>query len=275
MVRCIPLLALAVASVFATPAFAEQVTVSYQGVVTRSSGAQPGPFAVGQEITVSYTVETTAADIDPNPESGVFQGGMVALRITIPAAGVDAQVGPGTVQTFDNANGGTSDQVFFYGNATGGSLLGMPLTRAEVDFIDDEAGPAGFPIMLTSDAIPTQPLATLDSFAILYTDAGYTFVNFIVEPDEPTPAEQVEEGRGLVAGLVGDGRLHAGLGSALDSKLGDILIAIEAGNTALACDTLRAFNNQVNALHRARRIDDATAAELREFAGSLAGALGC
>ena len=177
------------ASAFAAPALAEQVTLSYQGVVTNSSGAQSAPFAAGQEITVSYTVETTAADSDPNPGNGVFHGGLVALSISIPAAGLDAQVGSGTVQTFDNEPANNSDQAFFYGDATSGSLLGMPLTRAEVDFLDFEAGPGGFPIMLSSQDIPTDPLVSNDSFAILYTSAGYTFVNFLVPvPDGVDPS---------------------------------------------------------------------------------------
>lgn len=275
MVRRNPLLALALASAFAAPAFAEQVTVSYSGVVTNASGDQAAPFSPGQEITVSYTVETTAADVDPNPAYGVFQGGLVALRITIPAAGVDAQVGTGAVQTFDNIVDTNSDQVFFYGNATAGSLLGLPLTRAEVDFLDFEAGPGGFPIMISSQAIPTEPLVSNDSFAILYTDAGYTFVNFLVEPDEPTPTELVEDGRGLLQDLVDAGRLRAGLGSALDSKLAGVLAGIDSGNTARACGSLRAFGNQVNALERGRQIDAATAAELRAVADALADALGC
>lgn len=275
MARRTSLLALALASAFAAPAFAEQVTISYQGVVTNSSGAQPAPFAAGQEITVSYTVETSAADSDPNPANGVFHGGLVALRITIPAAGVDAQVGTGTVQTFDNDAGTNSDQVFFYGNATAGSLEGMPLTRAEVDFLDFDAGPGGFPIMISSQDIPTDPLVSNDSFAILYTSAGYTFVNFLVEPDAPTPAELVVDGRDLLQDLVTDGRLRAGLGSALDSKLADVQAAIDAGDTAAACSALRPFRNQVNALQRSRQIDAATAAELHATADAISAALGC
>lgn len=275
MARGIPLLALALASVFASPAFAEQVTISYQGVVTRSSGPQSAPFAAGQEITVSYTVETTAADIDPNPGNGVFHGGLVALRIAIPAAGVDARVGAGTVQTFDNDVGSNSDQVFFYGSATAGSLEGMPLTWAEVDFLDFDAGPGGFPIMISGQDIPTNPLVSNDSFAILYTDAGYTFVDFLVEPDAPTPAELVEDGRVLLQELVFDGRLRAGLGSALDSKLASVLAAIDAGDSSTACGSLRSFRNQVNALQRSGQVDAATAAELHAAADELSGALGC
>lgn len=275
MARRFPLLALALASVVAAPAFAEQVTHSYQGVVTRSSGPQSALFVAGQDVTVSYTVETTATDSDPNPDYGVYHGGLVALRITIPAVGVDAEVGTGTVQTFDNIVDTNSDQVFFYGNATAGSVGGLPLARAEVDFLDFDAGPGGFPIMISSQDIPTDALVTDDSFAIFYTDAGTTFVNFLVEPDEPTPAELVEDGRDLLQDLVSDGRLRAGLGSALDSKLANVQAAIDAGDTAAACGALRPFRNQVNALLRARQIDAATAAELHATADAISAALGC
>ena len=249
MARRIPLLALALASAFAAPAFAEQVTVSYQGVVTNSSGPQSVLFVAGQEVTVSYTVETTAADSDPNPDYGVYHGGLVALRVTIPAVGVDAEVGTGTVQTFDNIVDTNSDQAFFYGNALAGNVDGL--------------------------AIPTDPLVTDDSFAIFRTAAGTTFVNFVVEPDEPTPAELVEDASDVVQDLVDDGRLRTGNGRALDSKLASVLAAIDAGDTATACGSLRAFQNQVNALERSRRIDAASAAELRAAADAIGDALGC
>ena len=159
MARRIPLLALALASAFAAPAFAEQVTVSYQGVVTNSSGPQSVLFVAGQEVTVSYTVETTAADSDPNPDYGVYHGGLVALRVTIPAVGVDAEVGTGTVQTFDNIVDTNSDQAFFFGNALAGNVDGLAINSAEVDFLDFHDGP-GLPLMLSGEAIPTDPLVT-------------------------------------------------------------------------------------------------------------------
>ena len=126
-----------------------------------------------------------------------------------------------------------------------GVICGRAIYSGDLDF---EAGPGGFPIMLSSQDIPTDPLVTDDSFAILYTDAGYTFVNFLIEPDAPTPAELAEDGRALVQDLVDDGRLRRGLGAALDSKLASVLVAIDAGDTATACGSLRAFNNQVNAV---------------------------
>lgn len=274
MARRTAVLALALASAFAAPAFAEQVTVSYQGVVTNSSGPQSALFVAGQEVTVSYTVETTAADSDPNPDYGVYHGGLVALRVTIPAVGVDAEVGTGTVQTFDNIVDTNSDQAFFYGNALAGNVDGLAINSAEVDFLDFHEGP-GLPLMLSGEAIPTDPLVTDDSFAIFRTAAGTTFVNFLVEPDEPTPAELAEDASDLVQDLVDDGRLRAGNGRALDSKLASVLAAIDAGDTATACGSLRAFQNQVNALERSRRIDAATAAELRAAADAIGDALGC
>ena len=275
MARRTPILALALASVLAAPAFAEEVTISYQGVVTRSSGPQAALFVAGQEVTVSYTVETTAVDSDPDPGNGVFHGGLVALRITIPAVGVDAQTGVGTVQTFDNIVDTNSDQVFFYGNPTAGSLDGLPLTRAEVDFLDFREVSEGLPAMISSQDIPTHPLVTDDSFALLGTSAGTTFVNFLLESAEPTPAELIGDARDLLEDLVADGDLRAGLGRALDSKLADVLAAVDAGDTAAACSSLRAFRNQVNALRRARQIDAATAAELHAAADDIGAALGC
>lgn len=266
-------LALTLACLFPAPVLAEEVTINYRGLVTATQGAQPEPFRAGQEITVSYTLDASAADIEPDPNAGVFPGGLLAMRITIPEAGVDAQTGLGTVQTFNNVE--NSDQIFFYSFQVEGSLLGMPLTSAAVDFLDFEPGPLGVADMIDSDAMPVEPLPTIDSFAMLYTEAGYTFVNFVVEPADPTPAELVQEGRELLAQLVEAGRLRAGLGKALESKLLSVLEAVEAGDAAAACDALQAFDNQVNALQRARQIDAGTAAELRTASGALGNSLGC
>lgn len=266
-------LALALASVFAAPVLAEEVTITYRGLVTGTSGAQPEPFRVGQEIMISYTLDTAVEDIVPDPDAGVFPAGLVALRITIPEAEVDARAGVGTVQTFNNVE--TSDQVFFYSFSTEGTLLGMPLTVAKVDFLDFEPGPLGVADMIDSDAIPTKPLPTIDSFAMLYTEAGYTFVNFVVEPAAPTPGELVQDARELLDDLVASGQLRSGLGNALESKLLSVLAALDAGDAAEACSALRAFDNQVNALQRARQISAGTAADLRSASGALGNAIGC
>ena len=269
MRRPLSLLALAFA---ALPAFAAPVTVTYQGVVSGASGPHEAAFAVGQPITVSYTVDPAATDTDDNPAYGVFRHGVQSMRIVVPAAGVDATTAAGDVQTFNDVN--ASDQAFFYADATGGSLAGHAITRAEVDFLDFNAGANGSPVMLSSDALPTQALVTDDSFALLYTDAGYTFVRFVAEA-APTPAEAVASARADIARLVDSGALRTGNGSALDSKLSDVLAAYAAGNQQIACDTLDAFRNQVRALEQSRQISAATASELRRQADIVAKAIGC
>lgn len=266
-------LALTLASVFAVPVSAEEVTITYRGLVTGSQGAQPGPFTVGQQVEISYTVDDAVVDIDPDPNAGVFPGGLVSLRISIPEAGVDAVTGSGTVQTFNDFD--TSDQVFFYSFAAEGSLVGVPLILAEVDFLDFQPGPLGAADMIDTDAIPTQALPTIDSFAVFYTEAGYTYVNFVAEQAAPTPGELAQDARELLRELVASGQLRAGLGAALESKLLAVLAALEAEDATGACDALRAFDNQVDALQRARQIDPATAADLRSASGALANALGC
>lgn len=178
MIRSALLVALALLGAVSNEVSAAEVTVAYKGLVTRSSGPHASSFVPGQEITIDYTVETTTADNNSDPKQGVFFNGLRRLEINIPAAGVAAATETGTVQTFNDVG---SDQVFFYGNATQGQLAGLPLTKTEVDFVDYTSS------MISTDAIPVEALVTTESFAILYTSAGYTFVNFLAEQDVDEP----------------------------------------------------------------------------------------
>lgn len=269
-------LALCLAGLLAGPAVAADVTLTYRGVVTYASGPHADAFVRGQAITVRYVVDSDAPDENPDASAGLFRNGLRELRIAVPAAGVDVVAGPGTVQTFDNANGGRSDQVFFYGMASAGQLAGRRVTNAEVDFIEDVDGLSGPPLMLRSDALPTGALVAPRSYAMIYTDAGYTFVNFVAEADTaPTVAELVVDGRILIGQLRDAGRLRSGHASAFDSKLADVLAAFNAGNTALACDAVQSMRNQARALATARQISAATAAELRGIADALGQTIGC
>lgn len=178
MIRSALLVALALLGAASNEVSAAEVTVAYKGLVTYSTGPHASAFAPGQEITIQYTVETTTADNNPDLARGLFFNGLRRLEINIPAAGVAAATGTGTVQTFNDVG---SDQAFFYGSATQGQLAGLPLTQANVEFVDWTSS------MIDSDAIPTKALMADQSFVMLYTSAGYTFVNFLAEEkvDEP------------------------------------------------------------------------------------------
>lgn len=181
MIRSTLWFALVLGSVAASPIQAAEVTLAYKGVVTRSSGPLASHFAAGQSISVRYVVESSASDTQPSANSGVFFNGLRQLSVEVPAAGLAATSAPGTVQTFNDVGTPPSDQVFFYSYAmsSSSSLGGRSITGLEVDFIDYAAE------MLSSDALPTTHLATVDSFVMLRTGTEYTFVNFVAEPDLP------------------------------------------------------------------------------------------
>lgn len=176
MLRSTLLLAFVLLGTTSLNASSAEIELAYKGVVTRSSGPHASSFVPGQAVTFRYILETTAADENPDASQGVFRNGLRRLQVTIPGAGVDAVTGNGVVQTFNGVSG--SDQVFIYGATSQGQLAGLPITNAEVDFLDSTSS------MIASDALPTNHLLTTDSFALLYTSAGLTFVNFLAEADK-------------------------------------------------------------------------------------------
>jgi hypothetical protein len=175
MIRAALFLAIAAFGFCAMDASAAEVKVAYKGVVTQANGAQASSFAPGQTVTLYYLVESTTPDNNPDTSKGIFFNGLRQLSISIPAAGIDVTTGVGTVQTFNNVG---SDQAFFYGAATTGSLAGLPVAHTEVDFVDDQS------IMLASDVIPTTHLSAAESFVSFGTSAGYTYVHFLAEAEE-------------------------------------------------------------------------------------------
>jgi hypothetical protein len=84
------------------------------------------------------------------------------------------------------------------------------------------------------------------------------------------PAQAIADLRALVTGL----GLHHGIATALNSKLQDALAALEGGDTPGACDSLRAFLNQVRA-QNGKKLTDAQAEVLTDVANELRALLGC
>lgn len=180
MIRSTLFLAIAAFAFSAMDASAAEIKVAYKGVVTQANGAQASSFAPGQTITLHYVVETNTPDNNPDTSKGVYFNGLREMKISIAAAGVDVTAGIGTVQTFNDIG---SDQAFFYSTGTSGELAGLPVTFAEVDFVDYEVGTNGQSAMLASDAIPTAHLLVTDNSLSFGTSAGYTSVRFLAEPE--------------------------------------------------------------------------------------------
>lgn len=180
MLRSALMIAIAAFASSAMGVSAAEVQTAYKGIVMQANGPQASAFAAGQQISIRYVVETTTTDSNPNTSAGVFINGLRELRIAIPAAGVDVATGPGFVQTFNNVTSiPNSDQAFFYSYSATGQLAGLPVTGAEVDFVDYSS------TMLASDAMPTTHLLTTQNSIGFTTSAGKTWVQFMAEPDVP------------------------------------------------------------------------------------------
>ncbi len=180
MIRSALLLTFAWLGLTAQPVSAAEVQLSYKGVVTQANGAQSSSFLPGQEINIRYVVETTTVDSNANTSAGVYFNGLRRLDVSIAGSGLSVSTGPGIVQTFNDVG---SDQVFIYSTAASGSLGGLPVTFAEVDFVDYEADANGRAAMLSSDAIPTTHLITTDNSFSFQTSAGFTSIRFLAEPE--------------------------------------------------------------------------------------------
>jgi hypothetical protein len=163
-------------------ALAQPVPVAFQARVTSAQGADAGVFSAGDSLTISYTVETSAADLDGDPQAGVFPGATNHLTVSFPTRGVFAQGTSGSAQTFDNFDSGgtTSDQIFLFSGplASSTNLGGNPIQDAEVDFLSDFIPPPGEPLMISSDALPAFVPPFDRGFVILRTSNGTTFIDF-------------------------------------------------------------------------------------------------
>ena len=84
------------------------------------------------------------------------------------------------------------------------------------------------------------------------------------------PAQLVSNLQGTVTGF----RLPKGLTTALNSKLNAVLDALDADDTAGACDSLQAFVNQVNA-QTGKKLTAGQAASLLTQAQNIESTLGC
>jgi len=183
------------------PSRAGSVTQDYVGSVSALFGPQSAVFQLGETIQVSYSLDTSVMDSNPDPGIGLFFGALQGLSVTLPRLGLTVAVGPGgTVQTFNGEplvpGAIVSDQVFFRGGpgaAGGGNFIGNPvldgagLVALEVDFLSNFSTTPS--TMLSSDALPSGRLAVIRPFVIFGTTAGGTFVDFqVAQVPEPSTA---------------------------------------------------------------------------------------
>ena len=254
-----------------------QMVFTYEGVVTSANGLHAAVFPAGETVRVTYTLDPTATDSNGDPSRGLFHDAVLSLSISFPGLGVfaDAEV-TGLAQTFNNVaaptSGQLSDQVFIHsGPILSASLLGgETITQTEVDFLSDFVTPPSEPLMLSSDALPLFSLPMTDSFVILRTSSGTTFVHFALPPQE-----RIQTLIGEIEELSAAGTLTAGQADWLIRKLESAIASIDRGNTRPACSDLRAFVRRVEDHIDAGILSPAEGQALIDAARSIQDQIGC
>lgn len=272
------LIAAMMASAFAlagASAQAANITRTYHATIDAASGTHAGAIHVGDQITVSYTVDDSIPDSYPgDPTLGLYMYSVRSLSVSIPAIGFAASGQSGTSQmNFTGTTPGWFDDVSFYtyrGGITSGTLEGSPVEQAVIEFQDSDRAD---PRMITSDALATGQLIGHEwRYVQLHTaDGGFTLLFLSAAP---AVAELVDDGMISIQAAVAAGGLKTGMGKSLTSKLNGILIAFNAGDIPAACLAWKGFSDQVNNLPTGKQIDATVQAELKALALSLKGALG-
>ena len=248
---------LSVVIMIASATVAISQTFSYDAEVSTSSGPHSSLFPTRSRALITYTLDPTVADTNPDPSRGIYSGAVLSLSVNFPDLGIFANAGAaGLAQTFNNA--GTckiSDQVFFFGGpiSSASTLGGEVIQSVEVDFLSKFVVEPDTPFMLSSDALPTMRLPLIDSFVRLQTVNGNTFVHFVLHPQDSARLFINEIGV-----LQGIGILTPSQAGRLTSELNAAIEGLDRGNTRQGCDNLRDYINRLNEL-----IDDGVLSPVR------------
>jgi hypothetical protein len=247
-------------------------------LATSGAAAAAGPGS-------TVTVPGTAAPVDnpfavngsPAVGSGLSLAGVAA--ITVNAGG--AEIPFGTYQNY--ANGGAFVAEFV---TSGGTPIvlppGYPADRVCDTFPaypctlfwpvghTGPSGPnsSGTPGPHSSPTLPVPAGAVDVKYAALDSDYGDNGGSYTVTTTEATPTA-----RALLAQLVAASN-GVGPGRSLSAKASAALAAVDAGNPAAACASVRAFDHEVDA-QAGKHVTAAQAAALRAATARIAARLGC
>lgn len=205
-------LAVCAMSTVLTPSAVEgaEVTVNFSGVIASSSGPNAQQFHVGEHVTGSYTLRTTASDDVPNnPNEGRYNNALVAAKVTVQESGLTFAHarGPGVAHDVSVFKTVQDDQVaIFAWHRTGGSVLGGEAPCCvNIEFSAPKSADKNRQ-MLVDDALPIQPLAYTYANISLSTKSGWT--QLMIAPPVP-PAKVIPRFTPLGNDLVVDN--HTGL----------------------------------------------------------------
>lgn len=153
-----------------------------------------------------------------------------------------------------NLNGGDIEDLVTLGSPEG---IALDVTAGKMYWTDDEGGK----IMQSNlDGSDVEELVTeLDN------PGGIALVS--IGPS--APEEIIEEIADDVGDLVSTEALNEGEGQALTSKLDTALKKLDEGNSKAACNVLKAFTNQINAMIKSGRLSEKEGQALIEDANSI------
>jgi hypothetical protein len=126
---------------------AEPITVIFSGTIAEIAPTiDDGTFAVGAPVSGSFEIDSGAADGEPDPEVGRYDGAVSDLAVAF--GSYEASASPGLL-FIRNSMGSGADEFYVETSPTGADVAGLPLYRSILQVLDPTR--AAF----SSDAIPT------------------------------------------------------------------------------------------------------------------------
>lgn len=175
----------------ASPASAALITYTFQGTVTQVGAITGGPItsvAVGDPFTLTFTVDDTATDSEPNP-AAVFVGAVSDVSWSF--GGAETWTSTGWTITSTNYFGNPGAAYFV--RSEGLSRLLVPISGPNIDGHVPEQ--ASLTLLNTNAAVGTPPLlppSDLTPFTanrfFLFVFAGGSFVEATLATVVPEPA---------------------------------------------------------------------------------------
>jgi len=161
------------------PASAQVVEYSAVGSMISFPELNEGPFVEGDEVVVTASIDTSAADLNPLGETGLYFDALITTHVTFPSLGLSFTFDGGSVQ--GESTVGTNDDVpvnppgLFVDNLdivstvpNGVSLIeGTAPIGIQIRFDKFETDPAR-PDMLSSGARPATLDGNVDRFATVF-----------------------------------------------------------------------------------------------------------
>jgi hypothetical protein len=171
-------------SALAAPAGAD--TITYHTAVNASDGIFADLIPRGSPMEISYTIERSANDTDPNPQVGDYPTAVTNLSIAFTSQGYTVNAGPsGSARVLNNVVGQPSGQVSDQVSLVGGPIMSSNLPiegqfQIGLVFLSEFVDPPAEPFMIDSDELPFFRLSPNDAFLAVESATATGSVEFTV-----------------------------------------------------------------------------------------------